>query len=100
MMSKKNVLIWAFAAFAGMLFAVAPNVQGDGGGRVRLDGAWLVTSPAGIRGVETITALDPSGRRSAVRVCFGHLARSFTSGFTSQLTRIRSLDFICLVARW
>ena len=68
MMNKKNVLIWAFAAFAGMLFAVAPNVQGDRGGRVRLDGAWLVTSPAGIRGVETITALDPSGRRSAVRL--------------------------------
>jgi hypothetical protein len=68
MMSKKNVLIWAFAAFAGMLFAVAPNVQGDAGGRVRLDGAWLVTSPAGIRGVETITALDPSGKSAAVRL--------------------------------
>jgi hypothetical protein len=68
MMSKKNVLIWAFAAFAGMLFSVTPNVQGGDNGRVRYDGAWLVTGPPGIRFLETITSLDPSGRRVAVQL--------------------------------
>lgn len=70
MMRKKHVLIWVFAIFAGMLLAVAPHVQADKDdhGRVRLAGSWLVTSPAGIRGSETMSALDPSGRRVAVRL--------------------------------
>lgn len=67
MIRKKSVVIWAFAAFAGMLFSVTPNVQGGDGGRLRLDGAWLVSNPEiGIRGLETITSIDPSGRRAAV----------------------------------
>ena len=65
MIRKKSVVIWAFAAFAGMLFSVTPNVQGGDGGRLRLDGAWLVSNPEiGIRGLETITSIDPSGRRA------------------------------------
>ncbi len=74
MMRKKHFLIWAFAIFAGVLIAVAPPVQGkndDDQGEddgYSLAGSWLVTSPVGIRGVETITALDPSGRRLAVNL--------------------------------
>ncbi len=69
MFHKKSVAIWAFAALAGMMFSPAPNARGEDEGRLRLDGAWLVTNPeVGIRGLETITSIDPSGRTVSVRL--------------------------------
>ena len=70
MKRRKDLSMWVFAVCAGMLFAIAPHVQGDDddGGRISLEGSWLVTSPLGIRGVETMTPLDSSGRRVSVRL--------------------------------
>jgi hypothetical protein len=86
MMSKKNVLIWAFAAFAGMLFAVAPNVQGDDGA-YRLEGAWLRTSTLPpfpiplnptIRQTVTFTPTVPSGKRALIA------AQAISADMTAQ----------------
>lgn len=69
MIRKKSVVIWAFAAFAGVLLAVTPNLQGGDKGRIRFDGAWLVSNPEiGIRGVEHISSIDPSGKRLSFTV--------------------------------
>lgn len=69
MMSKKNLLIFAVVASAGMLFSVTSDVESGGQGRHRLDGAWLVSNPdVGIRGLETVTSIDPSGLRFSVRL--------------------------------
>jgi hypothetical protein len=68
MTRKRHLLMWVFAIFAGMLFAVAPQVQGDDEGRVRFEGAWLVTNPIGIRFVETVSPIDPTGNRVAIHL--------------------------------
>ena len=71
MISKKSVVIWVFAAFAGMLFAIAPHVQGEDGdnGSYRLEGSWVRTSTLPpplptptVRAWFTLTPTVPSGK--------------------------------------
>ena len=79
MIRRKNFALWAFAVLAGMLFAVAPHVQGkdDKGehGGYRLEGAWVrtstlpppVPSPT-IRAWVTLTPTVPSGKIANLHV--------------------------------
>jgi hypothetical protein len=73
MMSKRTVVLIAFATVAGALLALGPHMQGDwaygGGQAIKLEGAWIITVPdTPISLLETVIPIGPSGRRAVIKM--------------------------------
>jgi hypothetical protein len=70
MIRRRIALMGGFAIVAGAFLVLGPYVWADDdNGRIRFDGGWLISSPEiGIRGLETISSIDPAGRTASVQV--------------------------------